>query len=107
MTKSQQQFCKGFLRGTKISLSIYSVYSLLTAAAYAADSCPDSVELAPAPPANNGGSQPGFKPLSEGTKGAFVGGSSAICGASGDFILGLMCAFLLVAAGIIINRTEN
>ena len=51
----------------------------------------------------------GYKYLSlaEGTKGAHVGGTSEICGAvlqSGDFFLGLACAFLLVVGGIIINR---
>jgi hypothetical protein len=48
-----------------------------------------------------------FKPLPEGTKGAYVGGASGICGAalqSGDFFLGLACAFLLVVGGIVTNR---
>ena len=109
--KSQEEFCKGFRRGTQISLSIYFVYLLATAPAYGADSCPDSGELVPSPPAQSVPThKPGFKPLSEGTKGAFVGGASAICGAalqSGDFILGLSCAFLLVAGGVIINRPVN
>ena len=100
-------------RSTQISLSIYFVYLLATAPAYGADSCPDSGELAPAPPAQPVPTEkPGFKALSEGTKGSFVGRAVAVCGAalqSGDFdfILGLCCALLLVAGGIIINRPVN
>ena len=90
------------------------MYLLATAPAYAADSCPDSGHSVPAPPADNGvapapAPKPGFKPLSDGPKGAFVGGASAICGSalqSGDFLLGLICAALLVAGGILINRPE-
>ena len=105
--KNREEFGRGFIRGTQISISMYFVYSLLTAPAYA-----DSDQVAP--PANTDAVQPapakkpGFKPLSEGTKGAFVGGASAICGAalqSGDFYLGLACAMLLVIGGIVINRT--
>lgn len=54
--------------------------------------------------------KPGFKPLTEGPKGAFIGGASAICAAalkSGDFYLGLACAFMLVVGGIIINRPHH
>ena len=54
--------------------------------------------------------KPGFKPLTDGTKGAYVGGASAVCGAalqSGDFYLGLACAFLLVVGGIVINRPKK
>lgn len=112
--KNRAEFCRGFRRGTQISLSIYSLYSLATAAAYASDSCPYPSKTAP--PADNGAvqpaptSKPGFKPLSEGPKGAFVGGASAICGAAlqnGDFYLGLACAALLVVGGIIINRPHD
>jgi len=108
--KNQKEFFKGFKKGTQISLSIYSVYLLVVASAYAADSCPNPNESVPA---KNGAAapaptnKPGYKPLSDSTKGAFVGGGTAICGAaiqSGDFILGFCCAGLLVAAGILINR---
>jgi hypothetical protein len=68
---------------------------------------------APAPktPGDNGGvqpktpptSKPGFQPLSETTKGAFVGGATAICGAA-FFYLGFACAVLLVIGGILVNR---
>ena len=86
----------------------------MTSAAYAAD----SNVPAPKTPGDTGAvqqpkptttSKPGFKPLSERTKGTYVGGTSAICGAalqSGDFYLGLACAFLLVVEGLIINRSN-
>lgn len=108
--KSWEEFCRGFVNGASFSLAAYSLYSLSTSAAYAADSnvpatprtTGDTGPVQPAP-----ASKPGFKPLSDGTKGAYVGGVSAICGAalqSGDFFLGLSCAFLLVVGGIVINR---
>lgn len=65
----------------------------------------DPVAVQPAP-----GSKPGFNRLSEGVKGGYVGGASAVCAAtlqSGDFYIGLTCAFLLVIAGIVINRPHN
>ena len=108
--KSREEFSKGFVKGASFSLAAYSLYSLATSAAYAADS------NLPKPPGDTGAVQPtptpkpGFKPLSEGTKGAYVGGASAICGAalqSGDFYLGLACAFLLVVGGIVINRPNR
>ena len=116
--KSRKEFCRGFERGTKLSIAMYSIYRLAGAnSAYAADSCPDPGKVAPTVPENHGGVQPqptpvqqgkpGFKPLTDGTRGAFVGGASAICGAalqSGDFYLGAACAFLLVVGGIVINR---
>lgn len=106
--KSREEFSKGFVRGISFSLAAYSLYSLTTSAAYAAESnvpatTPgDTGAVEPKPT-----SKPGFKPLSDGTKGTFVGGASAICGAafqSGDFYIGLTCALLLVVAGIVINR---
>ena len=48
--------------------------------------------------------------LSEGAKGAYIGGASAICGTTlqnGDFFLGLVFAFLLVIASIVINRSQT
>jgi len=86
------------------------LYSLATSAAYAADS---NVPATPKTPGDTGAvtptpaSKPGFKPLSEGPKGAYIGGATGICGAalqSGDFYLGLSCALLLVVGGIVINR---
>lgn len=109
--KSREEFSKGFVKGASFSLTAYYLYSLTTSAAYAADS--NVPETAPKIPGDPGAVQPtptpkpGFKPLSKGTKGAFVGGASAICGAalqSGDFYLGVACAFLLVVGGIVINR---
>ena len=114
--KNRKEFCRGFEKGIKISITAYSIYRLAEAnSAYAADSCPDLGKAVPAAPENQGVVQPapaqkvrpGFKPLTDGTKGAFVGGASAICGAalqSGDFYLGVACAFLLVVGGIVINR---
>ena len=116
--KNRKEFCRGFEKGIKISVTVYSIYRLAGAnPAYAAESCPDPGKVVPAVPENQGVIQPqpspahqvrpGFKPLSEGARGAFVGGASAICGAalqSGDFYLGIGCAFLLVIGGIIINR---
>ena len=110
--KSREEFSKGFVKGASFSLAAYSLYSLATSAAYAADS---NVPATPKTPGDTGAvkptptpaSKPGFKPLSEGTKGAYVGGASAVCGAalqSGDFFLGLACAFLLVVGGVVINR---
>nr|YP_010283340.1 hypothetical protein MKU01_pgp034 [Psammodictyon constrictum]ULD16459.1 hypothetical protein [Psammodictyon constrictum] len=95
--KSREEFSKGFVKGASFSLSAYTLYSLATSAAYAADGI-----VQPAP-----NSKPGMKPLGERPKGAFVGGASAICGAalqSRDFVLGAAFAFLLVIGGIIINR---
>jgi len=109
--KSREEFSKGFVKGTSFSLAAYSLYSLTTSAACAADS--NVPQTAPKTPGDTGAVQPtptpkpGFKPLTNGTKGAYVGGASAVCGAalqSGDFYLGLACAFLLVVGGIVINR---
>lgn len=110
--KSREEFTKGFVKGASFSLAAYSLYLLTTSAAYAADS------NVPAPGPKTPGeavqptptSKPGFKPISEATRGTFVGGASAICAAalqSGDFYLGLGCAFLLVVGGIIINRSAD
>jgi hypothetical protein len=84
------------------------LYSLTTSAAYAADSNVPP----PKTPRDTGAvqqpvSKPGFQTLTEGPKGAFVGGTSSICGAasqSGDFYLGLAFALLLIVGGIVINR---
>lgn len=112
--KSREEFSKGFVKGASFSLAAYSLYLLTTSAAYAADSnvpasepkTPiDTKAVQPTPT-----SKPGFKPLSETTKGTFVGGASAVCAAalqSGDFYLGLGCALLLVIGGILINRSEH
>jgi hypothetical protein len=95
------------VKGASFSLAAYSLYSLATSVAYAAD-------VPATPKGDNTGavnptpaSKPGFKPLSEGVKGAYVGGTTGVCGAalsSGDFYLGLSCALLLVVGGVVINR---
>lgn len=51
-------------------------------------------------------SKPGFKPLSDRTKGAYLGGTSGICAAalqSRDFYIGVACAFVLIVGGIVVN----
>lgn len=111
--KSREEFTKGFVKGASFSLAAYSLYSLTTSAAYAAE----SNVPAPKTPRDTGAVQPatptpkpGFKPLTEGPKGTFIGGASAICAAalqSGDFYLGLACALMLVVGGIIINRPHH
>ena len=109
--RCREEFSKGFVKGTSFSLAVYSLYSLTTSPAYAVDS--NASQIAPKTPADTGAvqptsaSKPGFKPLADGTKGTYVGGASAVCSAalqSGDFYLGLACAFLLVVGGIVINR---
>lgn len=112
--KSREEFRKGFVKGASFSLAAYSLYSMVTSAAYAADSnipattpkTPRATGLVkPAPT-----SKPGFKALSETTKGAFAGGATAICGValnSGDFFLGVACSFLVVVGFIIINRNPD
>jgi len=111
--KSREEFSRGFSTGTAISLVAYSVYSLFApSAAYALDPVvkPNSLvpEVAP-PPSQVAPTQPGpgFKPLSDGSRGAFIGAVSTICATaaqSRDFLLGLACAGLLVVVGIIVNR---
>ena len=104
--KNKEEFFRGFKTGTQVSILIYSLYQLTSAKpahASPADKCPDPNQVAP-------NAKPGHKPLSETTKGTFVGGSSAICAAalqSGDFYLGVAFAFLLVIGGIIINRSDD
>lgn len=112
--KSREEFSRGFSTGTTISLAAYfaySVYSLCApSAAYAIEPIvkPDSPmpEVAPAP-TEVAPTQPGFKPLSKGSRGAYIGAVTTICGVasqSGDFLLGLACAGLLIVGGIVINR---
>jgi hypothetical protein len=112
--KSREDFSKGFQKGMKVSFSMYSIFLLVkstTTLVHAVDvpaGTPDfNVHPEPGLVVPVAEPKPGMKPLNEGTKGAFVGGSTAICGAalqSGDFALGLACAFLLVVGAIIMNR---
>ena len=119
--KSRKEFIRGFSTGITISVSaaaVYSAYSLFASkAAYAlepivksdspvpdgtpAQVAPTPAQVAPAP------ARPGFKPLSDGSRGALVGAISTICSTAaqnGDFLLGLTFAGLCVVGGIIINR---
>ena len=90
-----------------ISYKIYCFYSLINQIIKSPAQLPGDAG-APAPAVNPAPThKPGFKPLADGTKGAYLGGASAICGTalpSGDFFLGLSCAFLLVVGGIVMNR---
>jgi hypothetical protein len=109
--KGRKDFSKGFQKGMKVSLSMYSIFLLVkstTTLVHAAGTPDFNVHPEPVVPVAK--PKPGMKPLNEKARGAFVGGSSAICGAalqSGDFALGLACAFLLVVGGIIINRPPH
>jgi hypothetical protein len=113
--KGRKDFGKGFQKGMKVSLSMYSIFLLVKSTAtlvHAGDvpaGTPD-FNVRPEPGPLVPVAKPGMKPLNEGVKGAFIGGSSAICGAalqSGNFALGLACAFLLVIGGIVINRPPH
>jgi hypothetical protein len=90
-----------------LSISVYSVFSLVKPA-HATD-VPD-FNLCPNPGALAPFIKRGTKPLSGESKGVFVGGATAICGSfsqSGDFMLGLSCAILIVVGAIVINRAPN
>ena len=118
--KAREEFWKGFSTGSKISVAIYAFYLVTSATkAFAADpplapktpGVGDNRGIQPTPKAKPASvkpsSRPGFKPVSEATRGTYIGGATAICSAavqSGDFFLGLGCAFLLVVGGIILNR---
>ena len=105
--QSQEQFCKGFNKGLKVSLMIYSIYSLTTRVVYANDQCPEPTK-SPSPRGKElVKPKPGFKPVPAGAKGVAIGGAGGVCTAalqSGDFVLGVMCAILLIGIGIINNR---
>ena len=115
VTKSQQEFRRGFIKGTTFSLTAYSVYLLTTSVAHASDvpavdtngpaAAPKDTCVAPKPD-----SRPGFKPLGDGPKGAFIGGASTICATAlqtGDFYLGVACSVLLVIGAIVVNRSKD
>ena len=90
------KFNKGFMKNSSFSLPAYSLYSLIrTFVAYVANS---NIPLTP---------KPGFKPLTDTIKGAYVNGTNTICAAAvqnSDFYLSLTYAFLLIVGGIIINQ---
>ena len=100
--KSWEEFSQGFVKGISFSLAAYSFCSLITSAAYAADS--NVPQTAPKTPVDTGvvpptpTPKPEFKPLTDGTKRAYIGGASTIYGVaqSGDFYLGIVFAFMLV-----------
>jgi hypothetical protein len=91
--KNRKEFYRRFGKGTRIFIVAYFIYTLAgsNSAAYA-ELDPDSGKVISAVPENPGIMQPqvtpahkvkpGVKPLTYGTKGAFVGEASAICGAA-------------------------
>nr|ULD16107.1 hypothetical protein [Cylindrotheca closterium] len=115
VSQSQEQLYKGFNKGLKVSLIVYSIYSLTTTIVHANDQCP-GVDPAPnkspsSAPRRNGKElvkpKPGFKPVYARAKGVAIGGAGGICTAalqSGDFVLELMCAIVLIGVGVINNR---
>jgi hypothetical protein len=107
--KGRKDFSKGFKKGMKVSLSVYSIFLLLRSTATSVHAA-DVPTGTPEPGAVVPVAKPGMTPLNGNVKGAFIGGSTAICGAffqSRDFVLGLTCALLLVAGGILINRPPH
>ena len=54
--KSREEFSKGFVKGASFSLAAYSLYSLATSAAYAADS--NVPATTPKTPGDTGAAQP-------------------------------------------------
>ena len=112
---SQKKFYQGFNKGLKVSLMVYSIYSLTTSVAYASDQCPESNPTPTKSPSSAPGRnqkqlvkpKPGFKPVAGSVKGTAIGGATAVCGAalqSGDFVYGFLCAMLLVGIGWVNNR---
>jgi len=93
VNKSQEQFYKGFNKGFKVSLMVYSIYSLTTTVAHTSDQCPTNDTTST--PAKANPSLPGKE---------VVKPKPVPPRASGDFVLGVMFAILLIGIGIINNR---
>jgi hypothetical protein len=119
--ESRKDFSKGFKKGMKVSLSVYSIFLLMksTAAAVHAVDVPPGPPGPPGTPGTPGSNipgpvvpavKPGMKPVTGKVRGMFIGAASTICGAflqDGDFLIGLSCAFLLVTGAIILNRPHE
>ena len=111
VVESQKEFSRGLNIGIKMSLTLYSIYLLTSRTAYASDNCPTTDRTSSqvnAPEPNRAvvkpKPKPGFKPVPAGAKGVAIGGAGGVCTQSGDFVLGLMCAILLIGIGVINNR---
>ena len=116
VSESRKEFSRGVSDGFKICLTVQSLYSLTTRAAYASDQCPNSSGPAPAKspssaPRRNGKEllkpKPGFKPLTRRQLGASTSASGTICAiaiASGDYLLGGACMMLVFVFLNIVNR---
>jgi hypothetical protein len=122
--KNREEFLRGFRKGMKMSISIYSILTLLQSTIIAANASDIPLPSPPGNPVPMPGNpvpgypvpvglvpilKPGMQPFSAATKGAFVGAGTAICSAAlqtGDFALGFSCAMLVVIAGIVMNRPD-
>lgn len=109
--ESRKQFCKGVSDGLKVCLTVQSLYSLTTQAAYANDQCPNTPGQGPTntntPAKDVAKPKPGFKPLTRRQLGASTsaGGTIyAIAIASGDYLLGGACIMLVFVFLNIVNR---
>ena len=109
--ESRKEFCKGASDSLKVCLTIQSIYSLTTQAAYASDQCPNTPGQVPAnTPAKDVAKpkpKPGFKPLTRRQVGASTSAGGTICAiaiASGDYLLGGACIMLVFVFLNIVNR---
>jgi hypothetical protein len=100
--KARENFCRGFVKGTSLSLLVYSLYSIGTSSAYASEhpkpATPVATEQIPIQ------SMSLNKTFSDMTKSCFRGGTGLVCLSavrSGDYILGLSSAILVVIACIV------
>ena len=102
--ESRKELCKGASDSLKVCLTVQSIYSLTTQAAYASDQCPANTpgkDVAKPKP------KPGFKPLTRRQVGASTSAGGTICAialASGDYLLGGACVMLVFVFLNIVNR---
>lgn len=99
--KAGEEFLKGFVTGSSLSLTSYFFFLLTASKANAVKPVGLFKYSLIAPKRHS-------RPLDESTKGLFTDGAGAICTAaiqSGDFTLGVACSFLLIIVGIIMNRS--
>lgn len=105
VSESRKEFSRGVSDGFKICLTVQSLYSLTTRAAYASDQCPNSP--GPTPAKDVAKPKPGFKPLTRRQVGASTSAGGTICAvaiASGDYLLGGACIMLVFVFLNIVNR---
>lgn len=105
--ESRKEFCKGASDGLKVCLTVQSIYSLTTQAAYASDQSPNTPANTPAKDVAKPKPKPGFKPLTRRQVGASTSAGGTICAiaiASGDYLLGGACIMLVFVFLNIVNR---